>query len=465
MNKNEWNAGLNHIDSDLVEEYVAQKDNLTKKKKRGNVWLHFGAAAACFCIIIGALIGILLLRQPNPDVNPCLQASSSAPQYYGSEASVGDFDPNQEVNTTGISVTARWKETLPDTYTFFDDWNQYEFRLLRMEVVTLLRGQEMTDEFYYMIPVDYMTDFSRFHQFVILGMAQYGYEYSVLYNKTQECAEQLNLVLFGYVSYNFNLLGEKLMAFDSDGNFDVRLWEANEAWIAGTKNAFKPVDTIQQAEEAARQETGYADSIYVHLLKDISSEAADALSKIKSFENGVFVPNSYGYTHHLTPEVQFHAVRYINGFRTNEQISIYSKDWNGGDADIVYFSKARFQAEDFNALPNLAAAITSVASAYDAGEITPPHIQNVEELTLLQHGILGWYAKTESGIIGIVRVTWRYLEGNLDDMYYIVEYGADACEPIDRDALLERFGDHETTYIYNDAYDENGKMLAEVPYA
>ena len=34
MKKEEWNEGLNNIDSDLVEKYVEEKDKLTVKKKR-----------------------------------------------------------------------------------------------------------------------------------------------------------------------------------------------------------------------------------------------------------------------------------------------------------------------------------------------------------------------------------------------------------------------------------------------
>ncbi len=82
-----------------------------------------------------------------------IQSPSDGPKYYGSEFSVGSTSSSSgDPNTSGISVIARLKETLPDTYTFFDDWSQNEFRLLKMETVTLLNGIEMTDEFYYIDP-------------------------------------------------------------------------------------------------------------------------------------------------------------------------------------------------------------------------------------------------------------------------------------------------------------------------
>ena len=36
MKPNEWNEGLNNVDPDLVEEYVAQKDDYSMKKKNKN---------------------------------------------------------------------------------------------------------------------------------------------------------------------------------------------------------------------------------------------------------------------------------------------------------------------------------------------------------------------------------------------------------------------------------------------
>ena len=153
MKKKEWNEGLNHIDPDLVEKYVEQKDRLRQKnKKPKGVWLRFGAIAACFLLIVSAVIVVPMLREDDPGVIPNpgttdddnrpnipivnVQVPSYAPQYYGSESSVNSSSSFEQADivTSGISVTARFVEALPDTYTFFDDWRQVEFRLLRMEV-------------------------------------------------------------------------------------------------------------------------------------------------------------------------------------------------------------------------------------------------------------------------------------------------------------------------------------------
>ena len=450
---------------------VYAKTNIKKEKKTNkSVWLRFGTIAACFLLIVSAVIVVPMLREddpgiiPNPDNDSYIpivniQTLTSAPHYYGNESSSGmSSNAVMDANPPGISVTAKLIEMLPDTYTFFDDWNQHEYRLLRMKTVKLLRGTEMTEEFYYMVPVAFMTDFSVFDSFLIKNMAQFGYEYSVMYNQTQGKAEQLSLVLFGDQEGDY-LLGSNFMAFDSDGNFDERLWNSNEAWIERTEHA-TIVDNIEQAEKIHKEEHKY-NNHYVHLLKDISGEAAGVLEQIKSFENGMFIPAFEPETLLLSPEVQFHATKYINGFATNEKVSVWCKEKTGGDQDTYAFTKARFNEEDMSRLPDLSSAFESVKGALDSGSVTPPHFNNQEKLKNTTSGVFGWYAKTENGVIGIVRVTWRFYTEKYrdyyDDAYYIIEYGSDECKAIDRDALLELLGDYEATYIYTGEYNEYGK--------
>ena len=261
----------NDKSNDLTQNSSNRKRSALKK------WIPVLSAAACLVIVVGVVLGIgILNRKPSATIIPLVreQAYSSAPMYYGDERSAGSHESQMEVNPSGLSVTAKLIETLPDTYTFFTDWNQKEYRLLRMSTVSLLKGVEMTDEFYYMIPVDFMTDFSRFDRFVIMDMAQFAYEYSVLFNKTQSKAEQLTLVLFGYGVYGYDSMGEKFMAFNNDGTFDETLWKSNSLWASQTEHAQAPEDIIT-AENRARQDINGTTDRYVHLLKDITGKAAD----------------------------------------------------------------------------------------------------------------------------------------------------------------------------------------------
>ncbi len=56
MKKSEWNEGLNHLDSDIVEAFVEQKEILSHKKRLKNIWLRAGAVAACLALIISAAV-------------------------------------------------------------------------------------------------------------------------------------------------------------------------------------------------------------------------------------------------------------------------------------------------------------------------------------------------------------------------------------------------------------------------
>ena len=452
-------AVCNDKSNDLTKNTSNRKRSSLKK------WIPLLSAAACLVIVVGVVLGVGILNRKSPaPVIPLVreQTSSSAPIYYGDERSAGGHESQIDANPSGLSVTAKLVETLPDTYTFFSDWKQKEFRLLRMSTISLLKGIEMTDEFYYMIPVDYMTNFSRFDRFVIIDMAQFAYEFSVLYNKTQGKAEQLNLVLFGYREYGYDSMGRNFMAFNNDGTFDENLWRSNSLWISQTEHAQAP-DNILTAENKARQDSKGAHH-YVHLLKDITGKAAEKLSEIKSFDNGVFVPYVLPMVLSFSPEVQFHAVRYINGFATNEKVSIWCKEWDGGDADTFAETKANFSEDDLKNLPDLPSAIATIAQEFDKGNITPPHIAKAGEVDLLAYGIFGWYAKTNDGVIGIVRVTWKYKRGEMDDSYYIVDKNSNGVMSIDRDDLLEKLGEYEATYIFDGSYDKNGKILAEVAY-
>lgn len=457
MKKQEWNEALNHLDPEIVEKYVLQKDELRQKKRKKTVWFRAVIIAACLAVVVCVLVTLIL--KGNHDltiIDP--QAPSLEPVYYGSQSSL---DLYGDELLDGPSVIAEFVEALPDVYTVYNDWGQKEIMLIRMKTVKLLSGsQEMPEEFYYMVPVAFMTDFSLYDSFIIKRMGQASYEYAVLYNKTKGEPEQIYLAMFAYSAYGIGM-GEKFIAFDEDGNFDRGLWESNDKWREFTKNDASPGSLNEVAESESSRSNAYRGP---NLLKHLSGEAVEALEYIKSFENGIFVPGISYHLHSASPEVQFTATRYIDGFASNEKLFIRQDTRIQGDTGSYEFSKAHFSEDDLNALPDLRTAITTVADAYNKGRIDPPHIKNYNSLSLSSYGIFGWYAKTDDGVIGIVRVSFCYsgkrADGlRLDDAYYIIEYGSNTCKPIDRDALLERLGECESTYIYTGEYNERGKDM------
>ncbi len=467
---------LNGIDYDLVE------DALEKRGTKRAVWIRWAAAAACVCLVVGgvlamtngtgnhectevsggASVGTESTDKQNPNGLPIevIQVPDGVPLIYGSEGSIGTTE-SADIEWFGFSVTMKAVEMLPDTYTFYGDWRQREFRLLRMELVSLLKGVRMVEDFYLMVPEEYVTDYTVYDILFGRDLLQRSYEKAVLYNVTQVCAEQVTLPIFSWRNAS-------LMAFDEEGNFDISLWHSTEMWKNVTARAESRLEegfNLAMAEESERNNPYWADSC-VTLLSDLQDETADVADHVLNPENGLYAYYIPTHLYHYDPTVQLTCRRYINGFATNEYVSIWGGYEHGGYVDgnrteneLVRYSKAKFTDEDLENLPDLSGAMQAVKKAFDAGEITPPHIEGYETMKQESYGIFGWYAKTADGVVGIVRVTFCYSGRGwcYDDAYYVVEYGDRECTPIERDDLLEKLGESEVEYIYTGEYDKYGK--------
>ncbi len=108
MKKKGWNEGLNHLDPDLVEKYVEQKDRLRQKnKKPKGIWFRFGAIAACFVLILSAVIAVPILQKANlPDV-PTWDTA-----HYSAEDIAKLFD---SMKLDGVATNAYTKIYVPDS--------------------------------------------------------------------------------------------------------------------------------------------------------------------------------------------------------------------------------------------------------------------------------------------------------------------------------------------------------------
>ncbi len=76
MKPNEWNEGLNHLDPDLVEEYIRKKENNNKPKRP--FWVATVAAALALTIGLGVLAGsgILPMNGPSLETLPATQPTT-----------------------------------------------------------------------------------------------------------------------------------------------------------------------------------------------------------------------------------------------------------------------------------------------------------------------------------------------------------------------------------------------------
>ena len=325
-------------------------------------------------------------------------------------------------------------------------------------MLRVLRGINMTDSFYFLIPERYMTDFSKYDCFVIKDMGMFGYDHSVLYNQTDGCAEQFDKVIFGSLCTDPNyIIGGNFKAFNKDGYLDVSLWKANAAWERATLWVFDSYDsgyTLAQAEEDAKDRFGRE----VVLLNTLTGDAAAALEYAKNLENGLFVPDSNGFKLCYGSHARLTLCRYIGGFPTTERVTIQN-------SNEAHWSASRFSKDDLQGLPDLQSAVASVIDALKAGEIKPPHLKNAKQESLKDYGVFAWYAKSDDGVVGVIRVSLYYEDSSLghyfdnkyyDDAYYIVEYGADECIAIDKEMVPDSISAYNASYIFRCDYDEYG---------
>ena len=97
MKKKEWNEGLNHLDPDLVEKYVEQKDMFKQKRMSKKIWIRWGAVAASFCLIFGCILTFGIIN------------FGSMHQYDYIALEIGTFDADDGGNHT--SEFALWDES------------------------------------------------------------------------------------------------------------------------------------------------------------------------------------------------------------------------------------------------------------------------------------------------------------------------------------------------------------------
>ena len=82
MKKQEWNEGLNHLDSALVEEYVLQKESLKKKSEKKKKWRPIASVAACLLLIVG--VSFVIPKPPSvPTWSNALYTAEEIATFFG----------------------------------------------------------------------------------------------------------------------------------------------------------------------------------------------------------------------------------------------------------------------------------------------------------------------------------------------------------------------------------------------
>lgn len=145
MKENQFLDGVSSIDADVVERFVAMDNQLQEKastSKSKKVWLRVGAIAACFILIVSAVIFAPTLKETDDTaaVLPPTRLGSASMQAslatrYTLESAVSEADvvarivvgdwiaENTEIHSTYYEATVLecFKGNIPTTFTLIQD--------------------------------------------------------------------------------------------------------------------------------------------------------------------------------------------------------------------------------------------------------------------------------------------------------------------------------------------------------
>ena len=71
MTQDKLTDAITELDSDILERYVRMKNSLvTQKKPKNRTWIKWLSMAACFCLIISAIVIVPMLQEDSPGIIP-----------------------------------------------------------------------------------------------------------------------------------------------------------------------------------------------------------------------------------------------------------------------------------------------------------------------------------------------------------------------------------------------------------
>ena len=498
MTHEQWNNGLNHLDPALIEEYVLQKDKAAYGRPAKRLYLRVVAAAACVCILLGAVtVGFFLqdrppaglptpdttdtqeddtdkpnapippANQPNPSLLKPLvypgvlngwQSQSIVLDASEEDPPLGDVDPPKfQFDCTDIIVKASIIEIYPDEYCVLASSASLPYRLIRFKVIQSVHGENIPQEFLYRLPSRLFVDLSPYDTF-FLSMGQVGTAGYVMRNESQQRIEAMPLPVFGS-SYSSPDLGS-IIAF-TDGVFNEELWK-NESWLYGYQfgsiyldhpeqgdlvvfRGCTEEDTLQaikaQIESYTPTIPGAQTTPVVVTLQFTSEEALAAVEYVKPFENGVFTQTLF--FQYYGPDIVVYR-RYINGFETDETITIDLR------TEEVTYSETRYSNEDIAQVMNMPLPIAELVAQYKENTPTPPHFVPTEEQPLCGVNVYGWYVKSGDTLYGVIQTRWFCYDYGVtdsegmsflcDEAYLLFDPSQDSPRAIDYDELIELVG-------------------------
>ena len=372
--------------------------------------------------------------------------------------------PAFRFESTGVVVKAKFIEDYWDGDTVCRLGDSTEYRLLNLEVLEVIHGEGVPDQFLYLLPAHLYTDLSAYGE-LILSATQVGVDGFALYDKTAERIGAVELPVFGDPQGHPEL--GNIIAF-TDGFFDERLWQT-ESWLYGYQFARSLLDedsgelvvrrgsTVEEAvariREEIRVEQEWQGELYAppraYSYRDLEELSDQAKGAVKDLGRNVFSQHFEGDTLLLR--------RYVLGCWTEETVSI---DLKTGE---VARSAVRYTAED-QTVP-LDSYLRELSHVYTYDPPIPPHT-DPEGKELYALWVEGWFIKKEDGVYAIIKTGWihtaRSEEGYpmayWDEAFLLSSPDDPEGRPVTREELTELIG--EDPHLY---WGEYG-VPEEIPY-
>jgi hypothetical protein len=390
---------------------------LEASEKRHIPWKFLLTAAACLVLLLSTVTNLIL---PAFDAATALpgQTISAEKITWLRNSNILGASPSSNAMITGeyfydnqfsfqMSVEARVLDVLPHKYQIpAGHSNHYKYRILRMELVDTIYGQNMPSRFYYLLPEELSTDLKQFDS-LILTLEQLGYEDYMLRNANRGRMETFSFLFHsGYCEPDRGAV----IAL-TDGKVDMTLWQLEgwknwEGWPEALADAERYPEypgktnrSIPQIKEAIRQgvakyqqKGSYHTRSSVMRNEDLNwPEAQAMLEQIKPFENGYYGSSTTGNSSNRSISYR----RFVNGFGTNEYISIDPETQSVRTSNL-------FTEKDLRNLPQLD-LLMATASWREAPK---PWSSKAEPYEFC--GVSGEYQKEGDTIFGIVTIYWGY---------------------------------------------------------
>ena len=481
MKEFEFLDGISNVEADVVERFITMDQKLQKKastKRSRRLWLRASALAACLALIFGAVMVAPLFKEDEPPINPPSQEIPSVSTMisgdkitgkqelmYGDEGADDSYYADYDIIPPGFwihtVVEAEVVEVLPDTYYspdyYYTDGSRASVHVAKLRVIDAIRGEGLPSEIYLRYTY-YDTDIFEGYERFIFSLSQVGVENYMLINQTQGRVDYFpNMfdVTIGDLGYG------SVIAFNDD-KVDESFWDRvnylctklhNTGWIDSFLRDPHRYDypvghnsTVSEAKEsilaivASKQ---YANDCHYVSAEDIfvSDEQKELKSYLEPSENNTF---SY-YIRIQEDRVIATYTRVINGFATNEKITLNS--YEGENGNVIRYGES-FSPDDLAKIPDIGEAMANL----NLSELQPPHTELKENMEFKYSRAQGFYRMVDGKVYGIIRVRWcyyvdarrendkLYFSGHvMDDCYYLYDEEGNGSI-VERDELRQVIG-------------------------